>query len=177
MGRIGSPRYGSGQCNQRPRAETCPRSMPAELTLLGRVAASFVFAFALGFERELRGSPAGDRTFALVGTGTAAITAVALKSSPQTVAGAITGIGFIGAGVVFHGQGELVRGLTTAAAIFATAAIGVVVGSGRLWMGALTTAIVLLTLELRYIRGLSWLDARRYQSRFRSDVDPPDRHT
>lgn len=95
--------------------------MPGDLALLGRVATGFVLAFVVGFERELRGSPAGDRTFALVGTGTTALTAVALKTSPQAVAGAITGIGFIGAGVVFHGQGELVRGLTSAAAIFAIA--------------------------------------------------------
>jgi len=148
--------------------------MPGDLALLGRVAAGFVLAFAVGFERELRGSPAGDRTFALVGTGTAAITAVALKTSPQAVAGAITGIGFIGAGVVFHGQGELVRGLTTAAAIFAIAAIGVVVGSGRIFLGVASGVIVLFTLELRYIPGLLWADPRRYQDRFRSDTDPPD---
>jgi putative Mg2+ transporter-C (MgtC) family protein len=147
--------------------------MPGELALLGRVALGFVLAFVIGFERELRGSPAGDRTFALVGTGTAAITAVALKASPQAVAGAITGIGFIGAGVVFHRDGELVRGLTTAAALFATAATGVVVGSGRLVLGTATAALTLLTLELRFVPGFGVLDARRYQSRLRSDHEPP----
>ena len=147
--------------------------MPTELALLGRVGLGFVLAFVVGFERELRGSPAGNRTFALVGTGTTAITAVTLKSSPQAVAGAVTGIGFIGAGVVFHGQGELVRGLTTAAGIFATAALGVVVGSGRLLLGVATAVMVLVTLELRYVAALGLLDARRYESRFRSDVDPP----
>jgi len=98
---------------------------------------------------------------------------VALRSSPQAVAGAITGIGFLGAGVVFHGEGGLVRGLTTAAAIFATAAIGLVVGSGRLILGTLTTALVLVALELRYLPGIRLLDGRRYASRFRSDGDPP----
>lgn len=147
--------------------------MPGEPALLARVALGFLLAFLIGFERELRGSPAGDRTFALVGTGTAAIAAVALRSSPQAVAGAITGIGFLGAGVVFHGEGGLVRGLTTAAAIFATAAIGLVVGSGRLILGTLTTAMVLVTLELRYLPGIRLLDGRRYASRFRSDGDPP----
>ncbi len=154
--------------------------MPTELALMGRVGVGFALAFLVGFERELRGSPAGNRTFALVGTGTAAITAVALKSSPQAVAGAVTGIGFIGAGVVFHGQNELVRGLTTAAGIFASAAIGVVVGSGRLLLGAATAALVLLTLELRYIPGLGLLDASRYQSRFRADAastDEPPEHS
>jgi len=147
--------------------------MPTEMELLARVGLAFVLAFLVGFERGLRGSPAGDRTFALVGVGTAAITAVALKSSPQAVAGAVTGIGFIGAGVVFQGEGLLVRGLTTAAAIYATAAIGLVVGSGRLLLGTVTAVIVLLTLEVQYVPGLGVIDARRYQERFRSDTDPP----
>lgn len=148
--------------------------MPGELSLLARVGLGFLLAFIIGYERELRGSPAGDRTFALVGTGTAAITAVALKASPQAVAGAITGIGFIGAGVVFHGQGQLVRGLTTAAAIFSTAATGVVVGSGHFVLGIVTTVLALFALELRYIPWLGLIDARRYQSRFRSDHDPEE---
>jgi len=147
--------------------------MVTEAALIGRVMTGFALAFVIGFERKLRGSPAGDRTFALIGAGTAALTAVSFASSPQAVAGAITGIGFIGAGVVFHGQGDLVKGLTTAAAIFATAAIGVVVGSGHLLVGVITAAIVLLTLELRYTPFLDFLDARRYESRFRSDHDPP----
>lgn len=149
-------------------------SVTSDAALVARVLTGFALAFVLGFERKLRGSPAGDRTFALVGTGTAALTAVCFESSPQAVAGAITGIGFIGAGVVFHGQGDLVKGLTTAAAIFSTAAIGVVVGSGHLLLGAVTAALVLLTLELQYTPGLGLLDARRYESRFRSDHDPPD---
>jgi len=148
--------------------------MTTEAALLARVGTGFALAFVIGFERKVRGSPAGDRTFALIGTGTAALTAVSFRSSPQAVAGAITGIGFIGAGVVFHGQGDLVKGLTTAAAIFATAAIGVVVGSGHLLVGVATAAVVLLTLELRYTPGLDVLDARRYEARFRSDRDLPD---
>lgn len=147
--------------------------MPGELILFARVGLGFVLTFAVGFERELRGSPAGDRTFALVGTGTAAITAVALRQSPQAVAGAITGVGFLGAGVVFHGTDTLVHGLTTAAGIFVAAAIGLVVGSGHLLLGLLTTAVVLVTLELRYIPLVRLLDGRRYASGDRADRDPP----
>jgi len=147
----------------------------SEAALIARVMAGFGLAFVVGFERRLRGSPAGDRTFALVGTGTAALTAVTFRTSPQAVAGAITGIGFIGAGIVFHGRDDLVKGLTTAAGIFAVAGIGVVVGTGHLIIGALTTAVVVLTLELRYIPGLGLLDARRYEARFRSDHDGPGR--
>jgi len=149
--------------------------LTGEAALVARVLTAFALAFVIGFERRLRGSPAGDRTFALVGTGTAALTAVTFKTSPQAVAGAITGIGFIGAGIVFHGRDDLVKGLTTAAGIFTTAAIGVVVGSGHILIGVITTAVVVLTLELRYIPGLDLLDARRYEARFRSDHDAPER--
>ncbi len=148
--------------------------MTSEAELVARVLTGFALAFVIGFERKLRGSPAGDRTFALVGTGTAALTAVTFTTSPQAVAGAITGIGFIGAGIVFHGRDDLVKGLTTAAGLFTTAAIGIVVGSGHLVIGAITTAVVVLTLELRYIPGLGLLDARRYEARFRSDHDVAD---
>ena len=69
----------------------------------------------VGFERSVRGSAAGDRTFAMVCAAAAAVTAVVARSSPQAVAGVITGVGFIGAGVVFHGEGGLITGITTAA--------------------------------------------------------------
>jgi putative Mg2+ transporter-C (MgtC) family protein len=134
----------------------------AELVLLGRVVLGFALTFVIGFERGLRGSPAGDRTFGLVGVSATAVTAVASHSSPQAIAGVVTGIGFIGAGVVFRGNvgnGELVHGLTTAATIFSAAAIGVVVGYGQLWLGVITAALILVTLELRFIPVLKYFDA------------------
>jgi putative Mg2+ transporter-C (MgtC) family protein len=145
----------------------------ADLALLARVAVGFALAYLFGFERELRGSPAGDRTFALVGASAAAITAVASRTSPQAVAGVVTGIGFLGAGVVvFQRQRGVIKGITTAATIFASAAIGVVVGYGHLLLGALTAAVLLLTLELEHIPFLRWLDAHTYSARFRNDETP-----
>ena len=146
---------------------------PHDYALLARIAVGFVLAYALGFEREIRGSAAGDRTFALVGAGATAITAVAYRTSPQAVAGVVTGIGFIGAGVVFQSEGGTITGVTTAASIFAAAAIGVVVGYGHLVLGLVTTALILLTLEVRNIRVLARLDARRYRERFHDDMAPP----
>src|SRR3954469_10070569 len=92
--------------------------------VFSHVAVAFALSFVIGFEREIRGAPAGDRTFALVGTGAAAVTAVTLQSSPQAIAGVITGIGFIGAGMLFRGDEGTLRGMTSAATIFAVAAIG-----------------------------------------------------
>ncbi|MCU1376173.1 MAG: MgtC/SapB family protein [Actinomycetia bacterium] len=137
--------------------------------LFVRVALAFALAYVIGFEREVRGSPAGDRTFSLVGTGAAAITAVTVTHGPQAIAGVVTGIGFIGAGVVFQDSGATVRGLTTAASVFATAALGVVVGTGHLLLGVVVAGAVLLSLELRNIPGLGRLDARTYEGRFRGD--------
>jgi len=147
--------------------------VPSDWDLIARVALGFGLAFAIGFERELRGAPAGDRTFGLLGASIAGMTAVLWRDAPQAVAGAITGIGFIGVGVVLHGENQFVRGITTAAAIFATAAMAIVAGTGHLALAALTTAGILLALELRDIPFLRFLDARRYQGRFRNDSDPP----
>ena len=147
--------------------------MPSDATLALRIGVGFALAFAIGYERELRGSAAGDRTFALVGGASAAVTAVVGRSSPQAIAGVITGIGFIGGGVVFHGEGGLIKGITTAGAVFAVAGVGVVVGMGHLWLGALTAGLVLLVLELRNVPVLRLLDARRYEARFRDDYEPP----
>jgi putative Mg2+ transporter-C (MgtC) family protein len=147
--------------------------MPSDWDLIARVALGFGLAFTVGFERELRGSPAGDRTFGLVGGAIAGMTAILWRTSPQAVAGAITGIGFIGAGVVLHAENVFVRGITTAAAIFATAAVGIIVGTGHLLLGGITAGGIVMTLELRNIPGLRLLDARRYEHRFRNDAEPP----
>lgn len=144
-----------------------------DLELLGRVSLGFLLAFVVGFEREVRGSPAGDRTFSLIGASTTALTAVLYQHSPQALAGVITGVGFIGAGVVVHAEQSFVRGITTAAGIYAAAAIGMVVGAGHAWAGVVTTVGVLVVLELRNIPGLRLLDARRYRFRFRDDHEPP----
>ena len=149
--------------------------MPSDWALLARIGVGFGLAFVVGFERELRGSPAGDRTFALIGASTAALTAVLYPHSPQGLAGVITGIGFIGAGVVVHGENSFVRGITSASAIFATAGIGVVVGTGHLFVGTVTAVAMLLILELRNIPGVRLLDARRYRMSFRDDNDPPSK--
>jgi len=146
---------------------------PAEAGLLARIAVAFALAFALGFERELRGSPAGDRTYALVGTSAAAVTAVCITRSPQAVAGVLTGIGFIGAGMVFRGQGGMLTGVTSAATLLGVVAIGVVAGAGHLWLATAVAALILVDLEIRYVPGLRILDGRRYTNRMKGDEDMP----
>jgi putative Mg2+ transporter-C (MgtC) family protein len=149
-----------------------------DIHLLARVALAFAFAFVIGFERQLRGSPAGNRTFVLIGGTAAAITSVAGIRSPQAVAGILTGIGFIGAGLVFV-HGPTIRGLTSAATVFAVAGIGIVLGYGHLYLGLFIAIGFLFILELQHIPGLRFLDASTYADRFANDyeVRPGERVT
>jgi putative Mg2+ transporter-C (MgtC) family protein len=98
---------------------------------------------------------------------------------------AITGIGFIGGGLVFRqafGSQQVVMGITTAAAIFAAAGIGAAAGQGRLLVATMATALSLFVLEIRHIRWLSMLDGRRWARYFPDDNKPahpdkpPDNH-
>lgn len=150
-----------------------------ELPTLGHVVVAFVLTYVLGFERQLRGSAAGDRTFALIGTGSALIAVLAAGGAPNALAGAITGVGFIGAGLVFRQtlgstHRQIVRGLTSAAGIFAAAAIGSAAGQGRMALATLGTLLSLLALEIRYLPGLSAFDAGHWADRFRSDDPEPE---
>jgi putative Mg2+ transporter-C (MgtC) family protein len=143
-----------------------------DVHLLARVALACAIAFCFGFERQLRGSPAGNRTFVLIGGTAAAVTSVAGLSSPQAVAGILTGIGFIGAGLVFI-HGATVRGLTSAATVFAVAGIGIVLGYGHLYLGLFVGAAFLFMLELQHIPGLRVFDASTYADRFANDYETP----
>jgi putative Mg2+ transporter-C (MgtC) family protein len=144
----------------------------SDLHLLARIALGCGVAFVFGFERQLRGSPAGNRTFALIGGTAAAVTAVAGTTSPQAVAGILTGIGFIGAGLVFV-HGMTVRGLTSAATVFAVAGMGIVIGYGHLYLGLFMAAVFLFLLELQHIPGLRSLDASVFADRFANDYEGP----
>ncbi len=147
-------------------------SMPSEWTIFGRVALSFAIGFAIGWEREVRGASAGDRTFALVTTASCAVAAVWGRVAPQTVSGLMTGVGFIGGGLVLRGEGGMIKGITTAATIWTAAAIGVVAGSGDLLLAIAIALITLVILEIRYIPGLRALDGRRHISKM-TDESPP----
>jgi putative Mg2+ transporter-C (MgtC) family protein len=138
-----------------------------------RLIVAFGLTFALGFERQLRGSPAGDRTFGLIGVATAVIGALSSRDAPNALAGAVTGVGFIGAGLTFRqsiNARQVVRGVTTGAAIFAASAIGAAAGEGMFLVAVTATVLTLLALEIAHCPGLRYLDARRWQSRFTPDA-------
>jgi putative Mg2+ transporter-C (MgtC) family protein len=146
------------------------------LTTLGHVSVAFVLTFILGFERQIRGSAAGDRTFSLIGVGTAVIGVLAAQGNALTIlSGAVTGVGFIGAGLLFRGADQslpTVHGVTTAASIVAAGGIGAAAGEGQLWLAFVATTLIIIILEIRYIPGVRVLDASRWADRFKSDTDP-----
>ena len=142
-----------------------------DLVLFGRVGLAFLLCYAVGFERALRGAAAGDRTFSLVGTAAAAMTAVTFGPAPQAIGGVVTGVGFIGAGLILRGGMGMVRGMTSAAALFAATGIGVVAGTGHYWLALFVALLTLLDLELRHIPILSRLEAHRYADRMEQEAD------
>ena len=123
-------------------------------TMLVRLLLATLLTGLIGFEREATGKSAGLRTHAMVGFGAALFTLVSIagfsEGDPGRVAAQIvTGIGFLGAGAIWRSE-DRVRGLTTAAGLWAAAAIGMGIGAGLIALGtvgALVTLAVLLGLR------------------------------
>ena len=139
------------------------------LMIAGRLLAAVLAGGVIGLERSFRGRPAGFRTHTLVCLGSAVLMLVpgfegqwveahapdSIRLDPTRMAqGIMTGIGFLGAGVIFK-EGITVRGLTTAASIWITAALGILIGIGFYFPAILTTALVILVLSLFH-----WIEAR-----------------
>jgi len=137
----------------------------SEWSLIGRMALAALLGYAIGFEREWRGKPAGERTFALIALGAAAFTAIGVEEFPasaeKVIAGVVTGVGFLGAGLIFREASGGVQGLTTAASSWAVAAVGVLIGGGAYLAGLLGAVLVLLILELNRLPVLRRFEARR----------------
>jgi len=125
----------------------------------------FLLATALGagigYQRERAGKTAGLRTHMLVSCGAALFTLVSVYGFgaagvdiSRVAAGVVVGVGFIGGGVIFRGaRGEEVAGLTTAATIWVTAAIGLAAGAGMYLLSLIATAVIVAGLLLPKIRG------------------------
>ena len=121
-----------------------------QLEIIGRLALAALFGGVIGLERELRGYPAGIRTLALVTMGSLLFTDVSqlLGGNDRVAAGIVTGIGFLGAGVIFR-EGYTVRGITTAATIWSAAAIGMAIGRELYLVAAAGSILVFVVLEAR----------------------------
>jgi putative Mg2+ transporter-C (MgtC) family protein len=121
-----------------------------QLALFGRMVLAALFGFLIGFEREYRGKAAGERTFALLAVGAAGFTALGVElfpaSAEKVIAGVATGVGFLGAGIIWRTESGP-AGLTTAASSWAATAIGVLCGAALYLTAALGTVLTLAILE------------------------------
>jgi putative Mg2+ transporter-C (MgtC) family protein len=137
--------------------------LPGQIELLSRVLLAAVLGGVIGMERELSDHPAGLRTHIALALGAAVFGVVsaygfsefdALRTDtnfqvdPTRVASTmVTGIGFLGGGAILK-DGARVRGLTTAASLWVTAAIGLACALGEYWLAVFTTVLVLLSLTV-----------------------------
>jgi len=144
--------------------------MSYELNILFRLFVAILLAGALGWEREDAGKSAGVRTHMLVGLSSAFFVElgelfvlhfrdlqIQINSDPiRIIEAVVTGISFFGAGAIFVHRGkDRIVGLTTAASILATAAVGMCVGLGKYGLAVGATILLLIIL-----RGVSYLEMR-----------------
>jgi putative Mg2+ transporter-C (MgtC) family protein len=131
--------------------------------VLVRLFAAVLLGAIVGIERERAGKPAGLRTHMLVSLGTAVVVMACSGAGmnpdglSRVIQGIVTGIGFVGAGTILKlNEQREIQGLTTAAGLWMTAAIGVAVGLGVLGLALIGTLVTLLILALEHV-----IDSRR----------------
>ena len=124
-----------------------------EVEVITRLTLSAALSLLLGLERERKNKPAGVRTHIMVGTGTTLFTLISLFAFPgdpaRIAAGIVTGIGFIGAGTILQTK-ERVFGLTTAASLWYTAAVGMTVAVGEYALAIAAAIFGFVVLESKH---------------------------
>lgn len=123
----------------------------SELELALRLVIAVVLGSLIGLERELARRPAGLRTHALVCLGSCLFTVISVHSfsmDAKIAAAIVTGIGFIGAGNIIATRGHI-RGITTAASLWAVAGIGIAVGVGSYILSTVTTFLAVVILRFK----------------------------
>jgi putative Mg2+ transporter-C (MgtC) family protein len=137
-----------------------------------RLLLSFIIGSAIGIEREYRSKAAGLRTMIVICLGSTIFTEISVSmgtSSPDRIASnIITGIGFLGAGVIFK-DGLTISGITTATTIWISAALGMAVGAGEYFIALVGSVVVLIVLTL-FEHVKEWIirihQARTYKMKF-----------
>jgi putative Mg2+ transporter-C (MgtC) family protein len=143
-----------------------------------KVLVALIAGACLGFEREFHDKPAGFRTLALICIGSAIFTIISDKYFHQdrVASNIVTGIGFLGAGVMLK-EGLTVKGITTASTIWVTAAIGMTIGVGAYVLAGVELFLVLSTLIIlnKFERGLqNIIQKRSYEIIFKPDIHSID---
>ena len=153
--------------------------LAAELSVIVRLLLASAFGALVGLEREIHEHPAGMRTHLLVSLGSAGFTVLSIDvfgvdGDPGRVAAqVVTGVGFLGAGAILK-EGATIRGLTTAASLWAVAAVGMAAGAGA-W-GVAVTATIIVLVSLWPLRLLSERFVGRNVHRIQIRVGSTDPH-
>jgi putative Mg2+ transporter-C (MgtC) family protein len=138
------------------RAKEPPMPTTEDLIMMLRVLTAFLLGGLVGWERERMQRPAGLRTHMLVAAGAACFTVASIygfagegtnRDPARLAAQIVSGIGFLGAGVIFRTGGSA-RGLTTAASIWMVAALGVLAGQGLYWVASFATVLTWFALRV-----------------------------
>lgn len=132
-----------------------------QLTILGKMFLALLLGSVIGLERELKHKPVGIKTCAIIAITTCVLTIVSIQAAEhyaqvsenirtdpmRLAAQVISGIGFLGAGVILHKKNDAISGLTTAAIIWAAAAIGIATGAGFIFDALIATAMILIAIR------------------------------
>lgn len=138
-----------------------------ELRVLGDIGLAALLGFAIGFERKFRGKDAGIKTHTVVAIGAAAMMVISIYAfrgadTARVAAQIVSGIGFLGAGIIVYKKHEL-HGLTTAAGVWATAGIAMAC-VGRLYVIAIGTTVGMIILQCIFHSNAWIFKARKYYS-------------
>lgn len=140
--------------------------MSVDLELALQLLISFIIGTAIGLEREYHSKAAGLRTMIMICVGstifTELSTVLGVNSPDRIASNIITGIGFLGAGVIFK-DGLTINGITTATTIWITAALGMAVGAGQYFIALVGSIVVLIVLS--FFEKIQKFISQRHQAR------------
>lgn len=154
----------------------------SDMEIIIRLAMAALLGYLVGLERALAGQAAGERTHALAAVGAATFGLISIAGFPgsdptRVASGVVTGLGFLGAGMILKGVGDEIRGLTTAAGIWAVGGIGLAIGMGLYLLGIGAAVVVGVLLLTERLTRIDERVARRRQlkaSQPGKDRDSPD---
>lgn len=145
--------------------------------LLLKFALIVVLAGFIGYERERIHRPAGLRTHIIVGIGALVFSILSIRLFPddpaRVISNIVTGIGFLGAGTIFR-EKDLVKGLTTAASLWATAAVGVAIALDEFVLAIMGSIVIFLVLDAKnipFVRRLFWSPEKQNAAKSRQKAN------
>ena len=144
-----------------------------EAEMILRLMLASLLGFLIGLQRAFSGQPAGERTHALVALGSATFALLSITvfqggDPVRIAAGVVTGLGFLGAGMIWRRREDGVQGLTTAAGIWVVGGVGLAIGAGAYLLGMTVAILVMVFLWLDRVLKIDERVERRREKEDRS---------